>query len=56
MTIPVSWRKSSRSGTASNCVEVRSDLAAVRDTKNPGPFIRVDIRSLVDAIREGRVG
>lgn len=27
------WRKSSRSGDTGNCVEVRNDLAAVRDSK-----------------------
>lgn len=31
------WRKSSRTNTG-NCVEVRQDLAAVRDSKQPdGP-------------------
>jgi hypothetical protein len=29
------WRKSSRSNTG-NCVEVRRDLAALRDSKQPG--------------------
>jgi hypothetical protein len=29
------WRKSSRSGETGNCVEVRNDLAAVRDSKRP---------------------
>jgi hypothetical protein len=31
----MTWRKSSRSETASQCVEVRNDLAAIRDSKNP---------------------
>ena len=35
MTIPASWRKSSASANAGNCVEVRGDLGAVRDSKNP---------------------
>lgn len=30
------WRKSSRSGTQTNCVEVRHDLAALRDSKHAG--------------------
>lgn len=30
------WRKSSKSNTGANCVEVRNDLAAIRDSKNPG--------------------
>lgn len=29
------WRTSSRSGQANNCVEVRNDLHAIRDSKNP---------------------
>jgi hypothetical protein len=29
------WRKSSKSDTGAQCVEVRNDLAAVRDSKNP---------------------
>jgi hypothetical protein len=29
------WRKSSRSGDTGNCVEVRNDLAALRDSKRP---------------------
>jgi hypothetical protein len=29
------WRKSSKSEAASSCVEVRNDLSAVRDSKNP---------------------
>ncbi|GAA3002627.1 DUF397 domain-containing protein [Actinokineospora diospyrosa] len=42
------WRKSTRSSNGSNCVEVRSDLSAVRDSKNPGgPALPVDIQSLV---------
>lgn len=36
------WRKSSYSGNDNNCVEVRRDLAAVRDSKNPGPVLRID--------------
>jgi uncharacterized protein DUF397 len=29
------WRKSSFSGSGGNCVEVRQDLAAIRDSKDP---------------------
>jgi hypothetical protein len=36
------WRKSSYSGADNNCVEVRRDLTAVRDSKNPGPELRVN--------------
>jgi hypothetical protein len=43
------WRKSSRSGgNGGQCVEIRVDLAAVRDSKNQdGPELRVDARTLV---------
>jgi uncharacterized protein DUF397 len=29
------WRKSSKSDTGASCVEVRNDLAAIRDSKRP---------------------
>lgn len=29
------WRKSSKSDTGGSCVEVRNDLAAIRDSKHP---------------------
>ena len=36
------WRKSTFSGSGGNCVEVRQDLAAIRDSKNPsGPLLAV---------------
>ena len=30
----ITWRKSSMSDTGGQCVEVRNDLAALRDSKN----------------------
>lgn len=36
------WRKSSYSGADNNCVEVRRDLAAIRDSKNPGHAVRIN--------------
>lgn len=51
------WRKSSRSSTNTNCVEVAHHLDAVRDSKNPGTVLRFDRdqfdRFLMDA-RNGR--
>jgi len=29
------WRKSSKSDSGASCVEVRNDLAAIRDSKRP---------------------
>jgi hypothetical protein len=41
----MTWRKSSRSETA-ECVEVRGDLTALRDSKNPGVLMPVERASL----------
>lgn len=49
------WRKSKRSGSQSNCVEVRKD-GAVRDSKNPtGPFLRFGGFGLAAAAKAGRI-
>ncbi|MBP2336232.1 hypothetical protein JOF41_002410 [Saccharothrix coeruleofusca] len=42
------WRKSSRSGQSTNCVEVRRTLEEVRDSKNlGGPVLRfTDARAI----------
>lgn len=49
----MTWRRSSRSDDG-NCVEVRSDLAALRDSKSPRtvmPVSRSALRSLVTHVR-----
>lgn len=47
------WRKSTRSASQSNCVEVAA-YGAVRDSKNPtGPVLSVDIAALVAAVKAG---
>ncbi len=49
---PLRWRKSSYSSNGTSCVELASDLAAVRDSKNPdGPMLHVDLRGLLRMIK-----
>ena len=51
------WRTSSFSGSGGNCVQVRQDLAAIRDSKNPvGPVLAVDLGPLLAAVREQLLG
>ena len=40
------WRKSSKSESAGSCVEVRNDLSAVRDSKNPEVVLPVKREAL----------
>jgi hypothetical protein len=50
----VRWRKSSWSDSA-NCVEVRQDLAAVRDSKDPGRALETPgLPTLIDLLKVGR--
>ena len=55
-----SWRKSTRSGTTGNCVEVADNLdaiVAVRDSKDPeGPALTVSPRSWGSFIGEVSAG
>lgn len=56
MKVPVRWRKSSRSGQETNCVELAHTLTAVRDSKNPAaPALAVNAASLLAAVKEGRI-
>lgn len=46
----MTWRKSSHSAEDGNCVEVRGDLQALRDSKSPKavmPVSRGALRSLL---------
>lgn len=48
------WRKSSFSGSGGNCVQIRQDLAAIRDSKNTtGPTLAVDLPPLLATIKSG---
>ncbi|MDQ3790753.1 MAG: DUF397 domain-containing protein [Actinomycetota bacterium] len=50
----MTWRKSRRSGSGGDCVEVRGDLRAVRDSKSPTavlPVSRGALRSLLAHLR-----
>jgi hypothetical protein len=40
------WRKSSKSADAGQCVEVRNDLTALRDSKRPDVIMPVSRRAL----------
>jgi hypothetical protein len=52
----VDWRKSSFSGDGGNCVEVRQDLAAIRDSKSlAGPALAVELGVFVKAVMAGTV-
>jgi hypothetical protein len=56
-TIAPRWRKATRSGPQSNCVEIIGTLDRIRDSKNPGgPQMAGDVRALVAAIRAGQLG
>jgi Domain of unknown function (DUF397) len=56
MTLPRSWRKSSRSGTQTACIEVGNTLDVVRDSKNPGLVLPVNVRTLLAAVKRGQIG
>ncbi|GAB3462293.1 DUF397 domain-containing protein [Actinophytocola sediminis] len=46
------WRVSSFSGAGGDCVQVRRDLAAVRDSKNlAGPELTVDLSHLLATLK-----
>jgi len=42
----MTWKKSSRSDPG-NCVEIRGDLSAVRDSKTDGPVLTVQVSGLL---------
>ncbi|OLF09592.1 DUF397 domain-containing protein [Actinophytocola xanthii] len=51
----ITWRKSSRSESAGQCVEVRGDLAALRDSKDPaGHPLCLALGRLLTEVKAGR--
>jgi hypothetical protein len=49
-------RRSSFSAGGGNCVQVRQDLAAMRDSKNPeGPELAVDLSRLQVTVKSGKL-
>jgi uncharacterized protein DUF397 len=52
---PLRFKKSSRSGGQSECVEIAHTLSHVRDSKHPdGAVLRVDVRGLASELKAGR--
>jgi hypothetical protein len=52
----MNWRKSSFSGSGGNCVQVRQDIAAIRDSKNPsGLMLAVDLSGLLATVKTGQL-
>src|SRR5262245_51354780 len=47
------WHKSSFSGEGGNCVQVRQDLTAVRDSMNPAAVLPVALCGLLIAFKDG---
>lgn len=55
MTVPNRWKKSSRSGEDTNCVEL-GNSGGVRDSKNPeGPVLKVGYSVLLAAVKADRL-
>lgn len=52
----MTWRSSSYSGPDGNCVQVRGDLAAIRDSKNSaGPTLAADLSRLLATVKSGKL-
>jgi len=50
------WRKSSKSDSG-DCVEIRRDLAALRDSKAPTRALEArGLATMIRLVKEGRVG
>jgi hypothetical protein len=56
VAVDMMWRKSSKSNSDGTCVEVRHDLAAVRDSKQSGgPQLAVPaLSAFIKGVKDGR--
>lgn len=56
-TVPEVWRKSSRSGQDTNCVEIEMiSRARIRDSKNAeGALLALEVGGLVAAVKADRL-
>lgn len=50
------WRKPSYSDANGACIELAHTRDRLRDSKNPGPELSIDVEALLVAIRSGRLG
>lgn len=58
MQEPLRFKKSTRSGGQSDCVEIAHTLRHIRDSKNPaGPHLHsVDVTALITVLRTPPIG
>ncbi|HEX9334951.1 MAG TPA: DUF397 domain-containing protein [Pseudonocardiaceae bacterium] len=54
MHTTTTWRKSTRSGSDSNCVEIASSLDRVRDSKNGSELLQVDLTVFMADVKASR--
>lgn len=50
----MTWRKSSHSAADGNCVEVRGDLQALRDSKSPSALLSVTRAAMVRLVTQAK--
>jgi len=54
MHTTITWRKSTRSGSDSNCVEIAGGLDQVRDSKNYSELLQADLSVFLTDVKAGR--
>lgn len=50
----MTWRKSSHSGTDGDCVEIRGDLRALRDSKSPEAIVPVTRAAMARLVSQAK--